>query len=136
MWRFDPWTIGKGGLIAMTRKLNRQSTWICCILSGILNSQQVFAQSPTQASGQQQVIDACTVAIVGNPRDTSAYFKRAQASYILGQYKKAINEYNKALIIDTKNSDAYSNLGQYKKAIDDFTRAISIDPRDWYAPRR
>ncbi|RLG44327.1 MAG: hypothetical protein DRN81_04785 [Thermoproteota archaeon] len=54
----------------------------------------------------------------------------------LGQYEKAINDFNKAIEIDpsdavayTNRGTAYDNLGQYDKAIDDYNKAIEINSR-------
>jgi tetratricopeptide (TPR) repeat protein len=55
----------------------------------------------------------------------------------LGQYQKAIDDYTKAIELNSKNAGAYYNrgiayndLGQYQKAIDDYTKAIELNPKD------
>lgn len=62
------------------------------------------------------------------------YITRGIAYGNLGQWKKAVTDYSKAIEIDPKITDAYSNrgiaygnMGQFENAIADFTRAIGID---------
>jgi Flp pilus assembly protein TadD len=53
----------------------------------------------------------------------------------LGQYDKAINDFNKAIAMHPQYSFAYNNrgysyeqLGQLSKAVEDFSQAIQLDP--------
>jgi tetratricopeptide (TPR) repeat protein len=53
----------------------------------------------------------------------------------LDQYKRAINDYTRAIELDPEDAMAYNNrgiayadLGQYKQAIRDYDRAIELNP--------
>lgn len=53
----------------------------------------------------------------------------------MGQFNKAIADYDEAIRLDSEHVDAYNNranvyceLGQYERAIDDFNEAIRLDP--------
>ena len=53
------------------------------------------------------------------------------------QYDQAISDYGKAIEINPKYADAYTNRGdaydskgQYDQAISDYSKAIEINPRD------
>ena len=55
----------------------------------------------------------------------------------LGQYEKAIKDYDEAIRLDPQRAVAYynrgftyDNLGQYEKAIQDYDEAIRLDPQD------
>ncbi len=54
-----------------------------------------------------------------------------------GEYDQAISEFNKALEINSQNSEAYKNRGtaymkkgQYDQAISDYTKVLEINPKD------
>ena len=51
------------------------------------------------------------------------------------QHKRAIEDYDEAIRLDSKNADAYNNrgavykrLGQNKSAIESYTQALEADP--------
>jgi len=55
--------------------------------------------------------------------------------YIQKEYSKAIDEYQKALVLDSMNAGTHYNLGntyygrkEYSKAIDEYQKALEIDP--------
>ena len=62
--------------------------------------------------------------------------------YYKGEYAKAIQYYDKALEMDSKNVDAWynkgvalDNLGKYKEAIQSYDKALEIDRKyvaAWY----
>ena len=63
------------------------------------------------------------------------YNNRGIAYYDLGNYKQAIEDYNRAIEIKPDYADAYYNrgiayngLGNYRQAIEDYNRAIEIKP--------
>jgi len=64
---------------------------------------------------------------------TRAYFKKGNTFFDIGQYEKAIENYNKIIELEPSNIKAYYNRGLanqklrlYDKAIKDFTRTIQL----------
>ena len=69
------------------------------------------------------------------PTDAAGYLDRGNRFSRNGVYGKAIEDYNKALEMDSEFADAYYNrgcswyeVGKYNEAISDLTRAIECDP--------
>jgi tetratricopeptide (TPR) repeat protein len=63
------------------------------------------------------------------------YNGRGNANYTLGNYRQAIEDYDRAIeinpdFLDAHNNrgDAYIGLGNYRQAIEDYNRAIEIKP--------
>ncbi len=63
------------------------------------------------------------------------YNNRGNTYYVLGNYKQAIEDYDRAIEIKPDYTDAYNNRGiaytylsNYRQAIEDFNRAIEINP--------
>ena len=63
------------------------------------------------------------------------YFYSAYAKHDLGDYRGAIQDYNKAIELDPDNTATYNNrgnakyaLGDYRGAIQDYNKAIELDP--------
>ena len=72
-----------------------------------------------------------------NPADADAYYNRGDAYSEIGEYEKAVADYNKAIQVDPNDADAYYNrgctygeMGEYDKAIADFNKAIELAPND------
>ncbi|OQB53031.1 MAG: TPR repeat-containing protein YrrB [Deltaproteobacteria bacterium ADurb.Bin151] len=68
-------------------------------------------------------------------RNWLAYNNRGTAYKDLGNYRQAIEDFNKAIEIKVNYADAYSNrgaaykgLGNYGQAIEDYNKAIAIKP--------
>lgn len=74
--------------------------------------------------------------IVDNFSDNSHYFVRiAEDKFFSGDYKSAIDMYNKALTekpnsedIYIKRADAYAKAGQVDEAFNDYAKAIALNP--------
>ena len=70
-----------------------------------------------------------------NPTCWMAYNNRGTIYKDLGNYRQAIEDYDKAIEIQPRFAEAYNNrgvsynfLGNYRQAIDDFSRAMEIKP--------
>ena len=68
-----------------------------------------------------------------NPRLAEAYFNRGVAYHALGQYQRAIQDYDQALRLNSAFADAYLNrgkayeaLGQPQRAWEDFRQAQQL----------
>lgn len=65
------------------------------------------------------------------------YVKQGDKQYAIGNFVKAIQFYNKALSLNTKNVKAYNGRGivhhelkDYSSAVNDYTNAIAIQPNN------
>ncbi|VVH59001.1 TPR domain protein, putative component of TonB system [uncultured Gammaproteobacteria bacterium] len=82
-------------------------------------------------------IEICTQIIKLDPKNYM-YFKNRGDTYIdLGEYQKAVNDYDQVITLNPEDSTifknrgfAYINLGEYQKAIKDFNQAIKLDPEN------
>ena len=88
----------------------------------------------SEAGNINASIELCNQAIVLNPKYELAYFQRAIANELKGNFDNAIADYTIAIKLNAKNIQAYLNRGLlYKKikkiwaAIRDFNAARSID---------
>jgi tetratricopeptide (TPR) repeat protein len=79
-------------------------------------------------------------AIALDPLKPAGYELLGETSYTLNQYDKAIDAYQQATLLGTKNSEAYLLMGhsylavdQYKAAIEAYSKALFYKPEDWYA---
>ena len=64
-----------------------------------------------------------------------AYHNRGVAYFNLGEYRRAIEDYDQALLLDPDEVNslngrgvAYRRLGQYRRAIEDLDEALLLDP--------
>ena len=87
----------------------------------------------------QEAIDQYSESIRIAPDDFDAYFNRGSVYARLGQYQRALEDFNKAISLKpTKDVNlfynnrgvAYLKLGQYQMAIDDFSKSIGLKPDD------
>ena len=82
-------------------------------------------------------IEICTQIIKLDPKNYM-YFKNRGDTYIdLGEYQKAVNDYDQVITLNPEDSTifknrgfAYINLGEYQKAIKDCNQAIKLDPEN------
>lgn len=72
-----------------------------------------------------------------SPELPYAYDNRGSAFVAIGQYDKAIEDFDRSLVLDPKNAKAYYNrgvaylsTGSFDKAIASFNRALEIKPND------
>jgi tetratricopeptide (TPR) repeat protein len=71
------------------------------------------------------------------PPIVNTYYRDGKDCYTNGQYKKAIEAYEKALKMDRRNKHAwnelglaYNKIGERWKALDAYYHAIELDPKD------
>jgi tetratricopeptide (TPR) repeat protein len=74
------------------------------------------------------------------PSLAKEHFRRGWDYGELGQYQRAIQDYDEAIRLDPTNAItynirglAYGELGQYQRAIQDYDKAIQLDPNDAFA---
>ena len=69
--------------------------------------------------------------------DYDLFVSQGASYYNVGQYQRAIEDYDKAIELDPNNDrtyqqrgDCYVELGQYQRAIEDYGKAIELDPNN------
>ncbi len=99
-----------------------------------------LGQDAYYAGDHERAVGAFTLCIEsGDLTDfnlAAAYFNRGNAHADLKEFELAIEDYDRAIAIDSGGSDtyanrglAYANLKNYRQAILDFNEAIRRDPR-------
>jgi len=95
----------------------------------------------------EKAVDALSHAIQFAPDDASTADLRERRGFLwnhrgyvrqmLGQWRKAVEDFSKAIELDPKSAvlwnnrgSAYGNLGQWDKALDDLAEAVQLSPRD------
>ena len=83
----------------------------------------------------KKVIEYSSNAIIIQPDFAEGYGNRGLAYANLGQYNRAIEDYNETIRLKPNLANAYSNrglayanLGQYQLSIDDYNEAIRLSP--------
>ena len=75
--------------------------------------------------------------IAANPNDSHAYFSRHQTWMDLGEYRKALDDCNRAMALRPHiatyrcRGEVYRALGDYESALKDFNRERDLDFQDW-----
>ncbi len=72
-----------------------------------------------------------------SPTDARTYYHKGNTAYEKGDYQKAIENYNMAIILNPTFSEAYFNRGlcyynlkNFDKAITDYTKSAELDPKN------
>jgi ATP-dependent 26S proteasome regulatory subunit/Flp pilus assembly protein TadD len=72
-----------------------------------------------------------------NPTDARTYYHKGNTAYEKGDYQKAIENYNMAIILNPTFSEAYFNRGlcyynlkNFDKAITDYAKSAELDPKN------
>jgi tetratricopeptide (TPR) repeat protein len=72
-----------------------------------------------------------------NPQSSSAYFTRHHVWMDLGETGHALDDINRAIMIEPKQSnigargDVFHDIGDYQRAVADYAQAEAIDPTRW-----
>lgn len=66
-----------------------------------------FTESKEETQKYEQLIADYDVVIAGNPKNSQAYYDRAQVKVKLGKYEDAIKDYNKAIELNSHYAEAY-----------------------------
>ena len=108
-------------------------------LAGCNNATTNHQEAGVQLSNNghwEEAITEFDEAISVNPRDSLAYYNRANAYRNLGEYRLAIQDYDEVLGLNPRDAlaynsraDAYLNLGEYHLAIQDYDEALAIFPQ-------
>ncbi|GAB6391002.1 MAG: tetratricopeptide repeat protein [Treponematales bacterium] len=95
---------------------------------------KVRSFSQEKLADAKRAVDDLTQAVRLNPVP-NAYLYRGCAYLGLGEYDKAVSDYNQALKLDRNDTGAYMNRGaayrykgDYNRAIADYTQAVKINP--------
>ncbi len=75
------------------------------------------------------------VANLNNPSTADDYYARGAANFSQGNYRAALDDFNKVINVNSDNANAYvsrglvrDNLKDYQGAISDYDKALKIDP--------
>lgn len=98
--------------------------------------QEVALRQQEAAAGQENNIESLTQVIEQNPRDANAYNLRGTAYGQIGDYQKAMDDFNTALKVNPDFPQAYANralvfvrIEKYNRALADYDRALQINPQ-------
>lgn len=98
-------------------------------------SPEVALQQREAASGQANNIESLTEIIEKNPQDANTLNLRGTAYGQIGDYRKAMDDFNAALKVKSNFPQAYANralvfvkIEKLPRAIADYDRAIEINP--------
>jgi tetratricopeptide (TPR) repeat protein len=102
----------------------------------ILFFQCAIAQDEYSKEDLIAIVAVSTDSINSGSKDVAFYYDlRGSAHYKLGNYNKAIEDFNAYLSIDQKNAEIYNKLGdvffdkgEYQRAIDEYNKAIKVKP--------
>jgi tetratricopeptide (TPR) repeat protein len=104
---------------------------------GNSNGKLYFADGTANTPSDRQLLSNYNQAILSNPKDAVAYYKRAKLKYKLNDKQGALADYNQAILLDPKFSLAYNNrallkadkLNDLEGALADYNQAILLDPK-------
>jgi tetratricopeptide (TPR) repeat protein len=105
----------------------------------LLRSKIASEHSITEAERHQldQTVRELNEMIQDDPEDAYAYRLRADAQEDLGEFAKALSDYDTAILLDPTDAETFSNRGdlfceirRYDRAFADFDRAIQLNPNE------
>ncbi|MCA9216489.1 MAG: tetratricopeptide repeat protein [Planctomycetales bacterium] len=121
--------------------LRRLSAWLYVQRGEVYSQAAVRAEAngdPRAETYERQALKDYSAAVEWGP-SWRAYHNRGVSNAILGHYKEALADFNKAISTNTdqQHPSSYFNraevlyeLGQLEDAVRDYTRALSADPAD------
>ena len=83
----------------------------------------------------KSAVKAFTKEIAEDPLDEDNYEYRARVYMKLKDYKRAMEDFNSYLMIDSSDyaynnrGECYMEMGDYEAALSDFNKAIELDPK-------
>jgi len=126
--------------------LSPTAPWAAMVLAAALMAAPVGAQTPRdenwercEARTPQRRVEGCTAVIrAGGERDAqlaAAHYNRGLAHGELGQYIEAIEDFDRVILLQPANAEAfnhrgtaYANRGHNDRAIQDYDQAIRLKP--------
>jgi tetratricopeptide (TPR) repeat protein len=123
-------TIGKGDLLTVVTE--REKDFVILTLNG-----KKGAVAKSNAVKLSESLPIYEELILQAPEDGRLYTLRASAHWAMGDAKKALADYDKAIDLGYDSPHAYASrglflsaMGESDKAIADFSKAIKADPKD------
>jgi len=96
-----------------------------------------LAEIKTTNNKYSSEINVYTQAIIQNPHNENAYYKRGIAKHNSDDYQGAIEDFTKAITINPMNVEGYKSRGNARECLDDttgaradYTKAIELNPKD------
>jgi tetratricopeptide (TPR) repeat protein len=95
----------------------------------------LLLEQAANAATLESKVDLCNHLIINNPKNIEAYIIRGNAYFNMGISQKALQDFNAAITLDSKNERAYNDRGiVYFKllndkvtALKDFEKSISLN---------
>ncbi|GAB5460443.1 MAG: hypothetical protein HoeaKO_05340 [Hoeflea alexandrii] len=109
---------------------------ISIALTGCNTTAPVDTISIDRTQGTEENISSLTDVIRRNPSDPEGYNVRGSAYGRSGQFRNALDDFNRAIELNPSFFQAYSNralihrsMGNLVEAANDYNRALQINPR-------
>ena len=132
--RFHPRAARYGGQVG--GRVGASGLVIACLLAAADTGAQSTAWRQCLTDTSPAAVDACTSVIKSDPRNDGAFVNRGIAYRRLGDFDRAIKDYDEAIRLNPRAADAYNNRGNAYRALDDLDRArrdydeaIRLNPR-------
>lgn len=102
------------------------------------NSQEIdsFGVSAFNQNNFELSIELFSYAIEKDPKNSNAYYNRANAYYEIGETTKVIEDFTNAIKINPNFESAYFNraherktIGDYKGSFEDYSKVIKLNPK-------
>ena len=132
-----PYALSFEGQEQKKKELKKQFKEVSLALSAVdFNEKAIALWENNRYSDAQKALEYLSQAIRLDPTYSDAYNSRGALYFSLGEYRRAIVDYDRAIHLTPDFSSPYGNrgvsyryLGEYQKAIADYTQAIRLDPQ-------